>query len=84
MKIWLPVNIPPFTLASAGAERLSAHWPCKIHLPELRIAQDYQGQCNLRFDDTNPVKEDIEYVESIKNDVQWFRFPLVRGRMLLV
>ena len=35
------------------------------------IAQDYQGQCNLRFDDTNPVKEDIEYVESIKNDVQW-------------
>ncbi len=31
------------------------------------IAQDYQGQCNLRFDDTNPVKEDIEYVESIKN-----------------
>lgn len=30
------------------------------------IAQDYRGQCNLRFDDTNPVKEDIEYVESIK------------------
>ncbi|HCD8028731.1 TPA: glutamine--tRNA ligase [Klebsiella aerogenes] len=38
------------------------------------IAQDYQGQCNLRFDDTNPVKEDIEYVESIKNDVQWLGF----------
>ncbi|MEG2366454.1 MAG: glutamate--tRNA ligase family protein, partial [Alistipes sp.] len=34
----------------------------------------YQGQCNLRFDDTNPVKEDIEYVESIKRDVQWLGF----------
>ncbi|AOM40862.1 glutamine--tRNA ligase [Xenorhabdus hominickii] len=38
------------------------------------IAQDYQGQCNLRFDDTNPVKEDIEYVESIKADVEWLGF----------
>ncbi|CUX96738.1 glutamine--tRNA ligase [Candidatus Doolittlea endobia] len=38
------------------------------------IAQDYQGQCNLRFDDTNPVKEDIEYVDSIKHDVQWLGF----------
>ncbi len=38
------------------------------------IAQDYQGQCNLRFDDTNPEKEDIEYVESIKNDVHWLGF----------
>ncbi len=38
------------------------------------IAQDYQGECNLRFDDTNPVKEDMEFVESIKNDVQWLGF----------
>ena len=38
------------------------------------IAQDYQGQCNLRFDDTNPAKEDIEFVESIKQDVQWLGF----------
>ena len=38
------------------------------------IAQDYQGQCNLRFDDTNPAKEDIEFVESIKYDVQWLGF----------
>ncbi|NIY47381.1 glutamine--tRNA ligase [Cedecea colo] len=38
------------------------------------IAQDYQGQCNLRFDDTNPVKEDIEYVDSIKHDVEWLGF----------
>ncbi|MFB0564441.1 MAG: glutamine--tRNA ligase/YqeY domain fusion protein [Candidatus Aminicenantaceae bacterium] len=38
------------------------------------IAIDYGGLCNLRFDDTNPVKEDIEYVESIKNDVRWLGF----------
>ncbi|QXF32883.1 glutamine--tRNA ligase [Photorhabdus luminescens] len=38
------------------------------------VAKDYQGQCNLRFDDTNPVKEDVEYVDSIKNDVQWLGF----------
>ncbi|MNK47543.1 Glutamine--tRNA ligase [compost metagenome] len=38
------------------------------------IARDYQGQCNLRFDDTNPAKEDIEFVESIKQDVQWLGF----------
>lgn len=38
------------------------------------LAQDFGGTCNLRFDDTNPVKEDIEYVESIKRDVQWLGF----------
>lgn len=38
------------------------------------IAEDYQGKCNLRFDDTNPAKEDMEYVESIKNDVAWLGF----------
>lgn len=38
------------------------------------IAQDYQGQCNLRCDDTNPEKEDMEYVESIKADVKWLGF----------
>ncbi|CUX96349.1 Glutamine--tRNA ligase [Candidatus Gullanella endobia] len=38
------------------------------------IAQDYQGKCNLRFDDTNPVKENIEYVNSIKHDLQWLGF----------
>ena len=37
-------------------------------------ARDYNGYCNLRFDDTNPSKEDIEYVNSIKNDVQWLGF----------
>ncbi|WP_369308390.1 glutamine--tRNA ligase [Providencia rettgeri] len=38
------------------------------------IAKDYQGQCNLRFDDTNPVKEDVEYVNSIQEDVKWLGF----------
>ncbi|WP_445777873.1 glutamine--tRNA ligase [Shewanella sp.] len=38
------------------------------------IAQDYQGQCNLRFDDTNPEKEDINYVMSIQEDVRWLGF----------
>ncbi|RKS86037.1 glutaminyl-tRNA synthetase [Orbus hercynius] len=38
------------------------------------IAQDYRGKCNLRFDDTNPTKEDVEYVDSIKRDVEWLGF----------
>ncbi|MEO3866380.1 glutamine--tRNA ligase [Rheinheimera fenheensis] len=38
------------------------------------IAQDYQGKCNLRFDDTNPEKENVEFVESIQRDVNWLGF----------
>ncbi|MEO7734860.1 MAG: glutamine--tRNA ligase/YqeY domain fusion protein [Kofleriaceae bacterium] len=38
------------------------------------LAQDYQGVCNLRYDDTNPAKEDVEYVESIERDVRWLGF----------
>jgi glutaminyl-tRNA synthetase len=38
------------------------------------IALDYQGSCNLRFDDTNPHKENIEYIEAIKADVRWLGF----------
>lgn len=38
------------------------------------IARDYNGLCNLRFDDTNPAKEEVEYVESIENDVRWLGF----------
>lgn len=38
------------------------------------IAQDYQGSCNLRFDDTNPDKESVEYVKAIKEDVRWLGF----------
>ena len=38
------------------------------------LAQKYGGKCNLRFDDTNPVKEDVEYVDSIKRDIKWLGF----------
>ena len=38
------------------------------------IARDYNGTCNLRFDDTNPTKEEVEYVESIMEDVRWLGF----------
>ena len=38
------------------------------------LAKKYGGKCNLRFDDTNPVKEDTEYVDSIKRDIQWLGF----------
>lgn len=38
------------------------------------LAQRYQGQCNLRFDDTNPEKESVEYINSIKEDISWLGF----------
>jgi len=38
------------------------------------IARDYNGKCNLRFDDTNPETEEVEYVESIKEDIKWLGF----------
>jgi len=38
------------------------------------VAADFGGTCNLRFDDTNPVKEDVEYVDSIQDDVRWLGF----------
>ena len=38
------------------------------------IAQDYEGRCHLRFDDTNPAAEDVEYVDSIIEDVKWLGF----------
>ena len=38
------------------------------------VAADFSGLCNLRFDDTNPTKEDVEYVESIQEDVRWLGF----------
>ena len=38
------------------------------------VASEFNGLCNLRFDDTNPAKEDVEYVESIQEDVRWLGF----------
>ena len=40
----------------------------------FELADEFKGKTNLRFDDTNPVKEDTEYVESIKEDVNWLGF----------
>lgn len=41
---------------------------------DFGMAKKYGGSCNLRFDDTNPQKEDTEYIESIENDIQWLGF----------
>ena len=41
---------------------------------DFGMAEQYGGKCNLRFDDTNPTKEDVEYVDSIKEDIQWLGF----------
>ena len=41
---------------------------------DFGMAQKYNGVCNLRFDDTNPTKEDVEYVEAIKEDIKWLGF----------
>jgi len=41
---------------------------------DFGMAEQYGGKCNLRFDDTNPTKEDVEYVDSIKEDIEWLGF----------
>ncbi|MBO4306598.1 MAG: glutamine--tRNA ligase/YqeY domain fusion protein [Clostridia bacterium] len=41
---------------------------------DFSMAEKFGGSCNLRFDDTNPVKEDVEYVEAIKQDIKWMGF----------
>src|SRR3990172_9302146 len=41
---------------------------------DFGVAQEFGGYCNLRFDDTNPVKEEVEYVESIQEDIRWLGF----------
>ena len=41
---------------------------------DFGIAEKYGGKCNLRFDDTNPTKEDAVFVENIQNDIEWLGF----------
>jgi glutaminyl-tRNA synthetase len=41
---------------------------------DFGMAQKYGGKCNLRFDDTNPIKEEVEYIDSIKEDIHWLGF----------
>ena len=47
-------------------------------------ALKYNGKCNLRFDDTNPVKEDVEYVDSIRYDVHWLGFDWKGANFMLL
>ena len=47
---------------------------------DFGLAKKYGGQCNLRFDDTNPIKEDTEYIESIENDIKWLGFKWANSR----
>jgi glutaminyl-tRNA synthetase len=72
-------------LASGKHRRIGTRFPPEpngyLHIGHAKsiclnfgVAQEYGGTCNLRFDDTNPTKEDVEYVESIKEDVAWLGF----------
>jgi len=72
-------------LSSARFEHVTTRFPPEpngyLHIGHAKaiaidfgIARDFGGKCNLRFDDTNPVKEDVEYVDSIKEDIHWLGF----------
>ncbi|MCH5286642.1 MAG: glutamine--tRNA ligase/YqeY domain fusion protein [Christensenellaceae bacterium] len=52
---------------------------CKALIMDFLTAERFGGQCNLRFDDTNPAKEDTEYVEAIKKDIHWLGFHWTGG-----
>jgi len=70
---------------ASGATRVQTRWPpepngylhighAKAIVTDFDIAQQFGGVCNLRFDDTNPDTEDVEYVDSIIEDTQWLGF----------
>src|SRR5690554_3197728 len=72
-------------LAEGKYDRISTRFPPEpngyLHIGHATsiclnfgLAKKYNGTCNLRFDDTNPITEETEYVESIKNDVKWLGF----------
>ncbi len=52
---------------------------CKALVTDFGTAEKYGGLCNLRFDDTNPAKEDMEYAEAIKRDIEWLGFHWTGG-----
>ena len=52
---------------------------CKALIMDFLTAEKFGGKCNLRFDDTNPAKEDTEYVENIKKDIHWLGFHWTGG-----
>ncbi len=52
---------------------------CKALITNFLTAEKYGGQCNLRFDDTNPAKEDMEYVRAIEEDIHWLGFHWTGG-----
>ena len=72
-------------LASGKVDSIMTRFPPEpngyLHLGHAKsiclnfgLAQKYGGKTNLRYDDTNPTKEDTEYVDSIKEDIQWLGF----------
>ena len=54
---------------------------CKALIIDFGTAEKYNGLCNLRMDDTNPAKEDTEYVDAIKEDIEWLTKKLVQLRI---
>src|SRR5215210_196743 len=49
---------------------------------DFGVAQEFGGECNLRFDDTNPVKEETEYVDGIQHDIRWLGFEWANNQAL--
>ena len=58
--------------AGKNGGRLTTHF--KAIILDFGVAEKFGGTCNLRFDDTNPTKEDVEYVDSIREDIHWLGF----------
>lgn len=72
-------------LASGRYDRVHTRFPPEpngyLHIGHAKafsidfgIARDFGGKCNLRFDDTNPIKEEVEYIDAIKDDIRWLGF----------
>ncbi len=78
-------NIIEQDLAEGNSKKIYTRFPPEpngyLHIGHAKsiclnfgLAEEFDGLCNLRFDDTNPAKEDLEYVEAIKEDVRWLGF----------